>query len=58
MKILADDRTFRLVFAFPALAITIRMYYRNLENCNTTVWMLNRNRNFKLGQFHAKRLDY
>ena len=47
-KIHADGQgSFCLVFFhFISLVATIRMYYRDLECCNTTVWMFNRDRHF------------
>ena len=44
-----DQETFFCFFHFLSLVTKFWMYYRNLECRNTTVWMFNRDRNFKVG---------
>jgi len=53
MHIYTDDqRTFWLVFAFYFTSCyNSRMNYRNLECRNKTVWMFNRNQNFRGNSF-------
>jgi len=47
--IYADDQgRFWQFLHFASLAAIIRMYYRNAECRNTTVWMFNSDRNFKV----------
>jgi len=49
MQIFADDQaTFCLVLHFVSRVATVRMYYRKVERRNITVWMFNRDRNFKV----------
>jgi len=49
MQIFADDQaTFCLVSHFVSRVATVGMYYRKVERPNTTVWMFNRHRNFKV----------
>jgi len=53
MHIYTDDQEpFWLVFAFYFTSCNnSRMYYRNLECRNKTVWMFNRDQNFRGSSF-------
>jgi len=53
MHIYTDDQgTFWLVFAFYFTSCYYsRMYYRNLDCRNKTVWMFNRDQNFRGNSF-------